>query len=216
MSHIHKNSYSFGPGAYALIGQIDDGGWAFSYSLSPINKKDVCINRLASSGENDTNISKFFINDKEVSLTCLQSISCLLGCYNKNRFAACNKSARKQLTKAIKNGTSKYSLNELQQLFGLSEERMDRPLYKTSREAWRITAAIGLAEGKKIFCLPWKSNQYVVGGVQYSLEIIAKVIKKEGGILLMPLENDELVRHFVDGVIDFSYKMRTEESSRGE
>jgi len=76
----------------------------------------------------------------------------------------------------------------------------------TSREAWRITAAIGIAQGKKIFCFPWKSNHYVMGGVLCALEILAKIVKKEGGILLMPLENDELVKHFIDGTIDLSYK----------
>jgi len=203
-THIRENSYSFKPGAYALVGQIDDGGWAFSYSLAPIKKKDVYINRWAS--DDETYVSRFYLDDKEVSLAYIQSISCHLGHHNKNRFATCNKSARRQLTKAIKKGTSKYTFDELQEMFGLSDVRLDRPLYKTSREAWRITAAIGLAQGKKIFCFPWKSNSYIEGGVLIALELLAGIVKKEGGLLLMPLENDELVKHFVDGVVDLSYK----------
>jgi len=208
-SSIREYSYTFTPGAYALVGQIDDGGWALSYSLAPIKKKDVYINKWVSP-DHGIPESKFFIDDREVSLAYIQSISHHLGYYNKNKFASCNKSARKQLTKAIKKGTSKYSFAELQEMFGLSEGRIDRPLHMTSREAWRITAAVGLAQGKKIFCFPWKSNNYIIGGVVYALEILAKIAKEEGCILLMPLENDELVKHFVDGTIDLSYKTYVE------
>ena len=131
-SSIRKTSCSFKPGAYALTGQIDDGGWVLSYSLAPIKKKDVYINRWANSGGNEIDLSRFYIDDKEVSLAYLQSVSCHLGYHNKNKFAACNKSARKQLTKAIKKGTSKYSFVELQEMFGLSDARIDRPLYMTN------------------------------------------------------------------------------------
>ena len=83
-SHMRENSYSFEPGAYALVGQIDDGGWALSYSLAPIKKKDVYINKWANTGGDDLNVSKFYIDDKEVSLAYIQSISCHLGYHNKD------------------------------------------------------------------------------------------------------------------------------------
>jgi len=204
-SSIREYSYTFTPGAYALVGQIDDGGWALSYSLAPIKKKDVYINKWGSSDEHGIGMTRFFIDDKEVSLAYLQSISCHLGYHNKNKFASCNKSVRKQLKKAIKKGTSKYSLAELQEMFEFSDVMMDRPIYNTGTSAWRITAAIGLAQGKKIFCFPWKSNSYIKGMV-HSLEKLAKIFIKEDCLLLIPLENDELVKHFVDDTVDLSYK----------
>jgi len=82
---------------------------------------------------------------------------------------------------------------------------MDRPLYNAGNTAWRITVAIGIAQGKKIFCFPWKSNSFLRTLV-YTLERIAAIIKENGGILLLPTENDELVKHFVDDVVDLSHK----------
>ena len=101
-------------------------------------------------------------------------------------------------------------------MFAISDVMMDRPIYAAGNTMWRITAAIGFAKGKRIFCFPWQTNRFVVAGVQFSLELIADIARKEGCILLIPVENDEQVKHFVDDIIDLSYKTRMEKIQRGE
>ena len=201
LSNISEFSYTFKSGAYALVGQIDNSGWGISYSLSPICKKDVYINRWTKDRINDNmNISKFYLNDKEVTLKHLQSISCYLGHYVSGKRNLLDSSAKNQLTRAIRKENSKYSMEELKSMFGLTEERFDRPLYMTGNEVWRITAAVGLANGKRIFCFPWLTNNYLKPLI-YAIEKMAEIIKKNDGILLLPVENADLIEGFVDDII---------------
>jgi len=191
-------SYTFKPGAYALVGQIDHGGWAVSYALAPIDKKDIYIHK-----SEDEDRLMFYVDNQEVSLDYLRTLSHHLGFYTLKKSAAYNKSAKKQLAKAIKSGTSQYTLNELKEMFGLTEERFKRPLHMTGNEAWRITAAVGLAAGKKIFCFPWLTNNYLKP-LTYAIEKMAEIIRQDNGILLLPVENADLVKGFVDDIIDLS------------
>lgn len=59
------------------------------------------------------------------------------------------------LDKLVKNSSRVNSIDELQELFMLSEPRFDRPIKCYSRERWRATIAMGYAMDRKIFCFPW-------------------------------------------------------------
>jgi len=188
-------SYTFKTGTYILKGQISDGGWAISYALAPLVKKDVHI------FNNELYTSRFYLNGKEVILKELQKISIYLGNHTVNRYAPCNMSGYKQIQKAIKKGTSKYSLDDLITMFCLSQDRIHKPVCHTSGEAWLITAAIGLAMNKQIFCMPWQSN-HIVSTKHAMFEIISKNVKRHNGILLIPAETTTFLEGFADEVID--------------
>jgi hypothetical protein len=86
-------------------------------------------------------------------------------------------------------------------MFELSDERFERDLDHVSGEIFRITAAIGFAEGKEIFCWPWR-NAHEPGFDPR----VAKTLRDNGKIVLVPtcrsIMKSPLKKAF-DHVIDF-------------
>jgi hypothetical protein len=200
-SYVPEFSYTFKPGIYALLGDIDLGGWAFSYALDPIREKDVYVDR----NNNGTTKEKFYVDGKEVTLDYLRTISTHLNWYAPRHSDPKNRSGQKQIQKAIRQGKSQYTVEELKKMFTLDEERFTRPLYCTGNEKWRITAAIGLAQGKKIFCYPWFSATYLSDYV-FRIKMLEDMVRGQGVITLLPVANLEFVKDFVDGVVDLRYR----------
>ena len=114
-----------------------------------------------------------------------------------------DESGEHRLKKALRKHKSMLTYEELVDKLGLSACRLTRPIDRTSRECWRVTAAIGLAENKKIFCFPWMTNrEFEI--LPYAVCMMGKLIAANGGILLIPIENAELVRDIVDDFVDLS------------
>ncbi len=197
-SHSPKFSYIFHPGIYALTGQIINGGWAFTYALSTgrRNTRKLVI----------YNNPEYYIDDRPVDMETLRGITCTLGYYRPRWFAKLgvrDESGEHRLKKALKKHKPIHTYEELVDKLGLSDCRLTRPIDRTSGERWRITAAIGLAENKKIFCFPWMTNSEFKT-LTYAASKMGDLIAANGGILLIPIENSELVRDFVDDVVDLS------------
>lgn len=192
-SDTPRFSYTFKPGAYALVGQIDNGGWAFTYSLTAKHKKELVIEKS----------SKFAMDGQPVSIDQVRSLSYYVGHYTTKDTRFRHLTAKRMLEKAIQKKHSSFSMDQLKYMLGLTEERFCTPLSHTGNEAWRITAAEGLALGKQIFCYPWMSNQYFKS-YAYLSEKLAGICIQNNCILLMPLENSDLVGHFVNDVLDLS------------
>lgn len=192
-SRTPQFSYTFKPGAYALIGQIDNGGWAFAYSLAAKSKKDLVIEDSAT----------FAVNGQSASLDQVRSLAHYVGHYKTRETRFRHLTAKSMLEKAMRKGQPAFSMEQLKEMLGITEERYRRPLPYTGNEAWRITAAEGLALGKQIFCYPWMSNQYFKS-YAYLSERLADICVQNNCILLMPLENEKAVKHFVNDVIDLS------------
>lgn len=183
-------TFTFTPGAYALSGQIDNGGWAFAYSLTTHNE-DVCI----------YNTPEFIYDGREVSLDFLRSISCYLGIYGTN----C--SAEELFSQMKKTKKLKKPLEEIKEMFGLSNERFSKPLSMTGNEVWRITAALGYAEDKKIFCYPWRTNRQLKSHI-YMIQKISEIFVMDNSYLFLPVENGTLLREYVNDVVDLSAEQR--------
>ena len=201
-SHSPKFSYIFHPGIYALTGQIINGGWAFTYALSPYRRN--ARNLIVYSSRDY--YPEYSIDDKPVDLETLRGITCILGQYRPRwytKLGLLDESGEHRLKKALKKNKSMYTYEELVEKLGLSDCRLTRPIDRTSGERWRITAAIGLAENKKIFCFPWMTNMEFKR-LPYAASKMGDLIAANGGILLIPIENDELVRDIVDDVVDLS------------
>lgn len=192
-SETPKFSYTFKPGAYALIGQIDNGGWTFTYSLAAKRKQEIVLREESS----------FAIDGQPVSFDMVRSLAHYVGDFAEKKALFHRHTAQKMLKKAVQKGNSAFSIDQLKEMLGLTEERYHRPLPYTGNEAWRITAAEGLALGKQIFCFPWMSDQSFKV-YAYLSERLADICAQNGSILFMPLESDAQVKHFVNDVIDLS------------
>lgn len=190
-------SYTFTPGIYALTGQIDNGGWAFTYALSSSCKNDFVLFSKA----------QYYVDNTPVTLEMLRNITCTLG-ESKHRYysklAFLNEPCGKYLKKALKRNDSGWTYEELVERLELSEGRLRAPFEHTSREGWRISAAIGLAENKKIFCYPWFTNNGFKG-MENAVQTTGKLITEKGGVLLIPIENEKLVEGFVNDVLDLTH-----------
>lgn len=184
-------SYRFHPGVYALTGQIDNGGWAFTYSLTPINDADVRM---------DGN-SNIVLNKQPLSLQQLRAISHYLGQFDDSIGQL---SADQLLRKFQKNGVISLTAGEIQEKFKLTEARWSRPLSATGNEIWRITAALGFVQKKKIFCFPWMTNRQLQSQLN-TISYLGKVLSENNCYVLLPVENEDLVKEVVTDVIDLSY-----------
>lgn len=192
-SHTPEFSYTFKPGAYALSGQIDNGGWAFTYALTPRSIDDVCI----------YNTPKFIYDGKYESIDYIRSLSYYLGNYTNEPTCPANFPAEQQFEPLLKSGKVEIPLEQVKERLGLTKERLSRPLNMTGNEVWRITATIGLAMSKKIFCFPWMTNNQLKP-LLYSIKKLSEILKENQCILLLPVENKDLVHDFVNDSIDLS------------
>ena len=141
-------SQTFSAGLHALTGQIDIGGWVFSYLLTHAEERKPCLSKGTS----------FLWNYQPISLSALQEKSCYVGDINKTTG---NMSAAKQFSKFKRRKNLFITESELRDMFCLTEERWNRPLSHCGNESYRITAALGYAAGKRVFCLPWMTNSQV-------------------------------------------------------
>ncbi|MCL2212762.1 MAG: hypothetical protein FWB93_02870 [Oscillospiraceae bacterium] len=189
-----QKSYKFTTGVYALVGQSgDDPSLVTTYMGHPCLKKLLLLQEL------QKDYTEFYIDGKAASLQEVRSISCLLGRWN----TASKKSAHHQITKAIKNGTSKYSLEEYKEYF-LLDERMYRPIRFSGNQGDHASMAIGMAQGKKVFCAPWQPHFYPHMSPMI-ISLYRDAIIDHGGILLLPTDNALLIKDLVDDVIDMRH-----------
>lgn len=134
-----KFSYIFKPGIYALTGQISNGGWTFTYVLSPSsNKRRFII----------YDDPEYCIDGKPVDLETLRGMTCTLGYYRPRWYAKLgirDESGGHRLKKALKKNKSSHTYKGLVNKLDLAACRLTRALNRTGNERWRITAAIGLA-----------------------------------------------------------------------
>lgn len=151
----NKFSYTFKSGIYALSGEINQGGWAFVYSLLPVKKY------IFYSSEE----TEYILNDKNITLSELQKQSCYVGDISIKTFSRRNLklTVRELISKALKNNKSIFSTDDIQKMFNISDDRINRKINSLGYETFRATAAIGIASNKKIFCFPWlDSTSYSV------------------------------------------------------
>ena len=93
---------------------------------------------------------------------------------------------KKLIIRALKTNVCYKSLEEIQELFGLDSNRLERPLSSVGNEAFRAMAAIGYSLGKQVFCFPWMSQkrfQYYNNNVSQLLEILESL----GKTVILPL-----------------------------
>lgn len=201
-SRTPRFSYTFLPGIYALTGQINNGGWAFTYALSPYrkNKRNSILY-----GQPEYN-PEYYIDDQPVNMETLREMTCVLGQYRPRWYAKLgfrDESGGSRLKKALTKGNTGHTYEELVDKLELDEGRLSRRIDHTGNERWRITMAIGLAEGRKIFCYPWMtSSEFKIK--PYTTSMMGKLIAADGGILLIPIENDKYVKDIACDIIDLS------------
>jgi ABC-type multidrug transport system ATPase subunit len=187
----HQFSYTFNAGkAYGVVGECGSGGWGLTYALS---------------GRGGIINGEIKINEMKADKEKLYQYTCYVGgdSIRKRNFWTKKSTVRKQIENGLKENQL-MSFNEICELFELSSSRLDRNIEHVGNERWNASMAIGLAQGKKIYCFPWLYTGTL--NVNYKLiKNCVNVLKERGGIIIIPSAKAEKLSQFVDEITFISH-----------
>ena len=174
-----RKEFCFQNGYNKLCGSIDSGIFAISYLIgTEKSKKSVLDNPIVK------------INNKVTTLDELHKHSCYID--SSYSLFSSNKSVKRLIIEGLKKSNSKIQYEEIKSLFGLDDERINRPLKACGNEKIRAMAAIGYAFGKQIFCFPWLSKirySYFYNHIKYVVDTLITL----GAIVIVPTEEEEKI-----------------------
>ncbi len=168
---------------YALVGEHGQGNMYLSYLLG---------------GKVDFGNLSLFCNDTEISQNDLDAASWNL---EPSKELYKNYTVRKSIEKAIKKNSLKVSFEDIAESFLLTEPRYDRKLHALSGERWRASAALGYAEGRKIFYAPYMTSGFYHHMCISGLVKVLRELTDSGAIVVLPVGSDEFIRHIADECI---------------
>ena len=186
-------NYDFTPGVYALTGQFDDGGWAFAYALTNECAKKQLIDQEA----------EFYIRGQRTTLQELSKHVQNLGFSHPKKWSdrMYRNTVHERIEKGIKKTGLSWTAEEVRQMFRIDPERFERNIRFVGFEAQKCNAAIGLVNGKKIFCFPYLTES----GILISfVQNICEVLREQGCIVLMPVYDTS----YVEGLYDYEINIR--------
>lgn len=168
---------------YGLVSEHNQGGMYLSYLIGGrINFGDVKISC------NDSPICQ---NDLGKASWNLEPLNELYG----------RKTVRKSIESAISQNQNPESFQSIADKFLLTPERFNRKIRHLSGERWRAAAAIGYAQGRKIFYAPYKPSIFYYQMCQSSLLKPLRELTAYGAVVILPTGSDEFIKHIADEVI---------------
>ena len=165
---------------YALVGEYGQGCMYLSYLLG---------------GKVDFGDLRIYLNECEVRKQDLQLISWNLEPSEENYG---NAVVKKSIEKALNSSGTMERFSDIQDKFLLTQPRFNRKLKQLSGERWRASAALGYAEGRKIFYAPYKTSKFYYQMCQSGLLKALRELTGAGAIVLLPVGSDEFVKHIAD------------------
>ena len=168
-----QNSFELTRGVNYLEGEIDSGVWAVSYLLSMYTHKSKNFTLYNCS-----------VNKGDISLKELIDISC----YMDKSFPLFNshKTVYEMVCKGLKDGGMHIEAEQIRMMFGIDEERFNRPFSGTGNEIFKAMAAVGYCYNKKLFCFPWLSRKRFESYHKH-LTYLLEVLEKLGMIVVVPI-----------------------------
>lgn len=184
---LYEETFEFEEGKmYGILGEHGEGGGGLSWLLSG---RDVIRD------EKITVFGKEYKKGETVEE----------GWYLGEGIPGMDKSARKEIAAALKMSKSRLSVQDIVDKFHLTEDRLDVKVQYYSWEIWRLSAAIGYALGKKIFCFPAIDTLKVTEIVtSTAFFIYVEKLRREGCILLLPSSNREVLESVTDEIIELN------------
>lgn len=185
---LEKKELEFYKGyLYGIIGEFGNGGAALSCGIT---------------GNTNFYEGKIFIDDRESSIKQLIKNSWYVGTdlytYNSkklfgNKPKIMKKTIKEQIEIGIQNVNHDLDFGTIQRVFNLSNERVDRNIEYVSGERWKASAAIGYANGKKLFCFPWL-NSKDIDKLEEQLINTVNVLLDFGCIVIIPTTKEENIK----------------------
>ena len=168
---------------YALVGEYGQGCMYLSYLLG---------------GKVDFGDLRIYLNEGEIREQDLQLVSWNLEPSEAGYGKAI---VKRSIEKALDRNKSEESFSDIQDKFLLTQPRFNRKLRQLSGERWRASAALGYAEGRRIFYAPYKTSKFYYNMCQSGLLKALRELTTAGAIVLLPAGSDEFVKHIADKCI---------------
>ena len=188
VDYLEKKSFVFKSGGlYGIIGEFGCGGAALSCGIS---------------GDANFYEGEVNVDEKESTIDYLISNSWYVGndLYkydSKGLFGRKPKikknTIKEQIEYGVHNGKQSLDFHTIQSIFDLSEERVNRNIEFVSGERWKASAAIGFANGRKIFCYPWM-NSKDIDHIKEQMSKTVKCLTDSGCIVILPTTSEENMR----------------------
>ena len=189
---LQKRDFEFSSGnLYGIIGEFGEGGAALSCGIT---------------GNTDFYEGKVYFDGIEKTIKDVVDISWYIGNdlyqYRKNMvFGIKPKINKRTIKEQIEHGVhcklTDTDFSSIQKMFCISSERINRNIYFVSGERWKASAAIGYANGKKVFCYPWM-NSKDIEHLKEQLSHTVKVLLDADCIVIMPTTKEENIKKITD------------------
>ncbi|MCM1112414.1 MAG: hypothetical protein NC399_04085 [Muribaculum sp.] len=168
---------------YALVSEYGQGCMYLSHLLG---------------GKVDFGRLRIYIDKNEVHRKDLEAISWNLEPSEESYRSAI---VKKSIEKALSRKKSDEKFEDIQQRFLLTEQRLDRRLFQLSGERWRACAALGYANGRKIFFSPYKTSSFYYDMCLSGLVKVLRELTESGAVVFLAAGTDGFVKHIVDECI---------------
>jgi hypothetical protein len=127
---------------------------------------------------------EFYINDKKTTIDEILKYSCYIDHKVYPLFSS-SKTVKNLIKKGLKKSKLPYSVDEIEELFELTKDRVERPIRQVGNERFRSMGAIGFAFGKEIFCFPWLSDK-MFKYYMYNMNFLSDLFGKLNKIAIFP------------------------------
>ncbi len=181
--------FTFGK-SYLLDSGLGEGGWALSWIIGGVfNPEFGEITR------NDLNYSQ---EERKRDAWCVRH-----SIIKVQRFSFREPTVGEQIQYGLRTIHNQFltSEQEIMKRFRLTPERYIRPLRQLSHEAWRASCAIGLANGKNIFCFPYIDPEFIEDYYGIWLKEMLDLLKDSGALILFPARAKKSTEGLCDEVV---------------
>ena len=169
-----SRTFTFGR-SYLLDGWPWDGGETLSRIIGGVLKQDY--------GTLLKNGMAYSVQEQQKEAWCVS-----LSQIKVNRFSFAAPTIQQQIQHGLKTTASPYFVTEEDyvQYFHLTPERYQRRMHQLSNEGWRASCAIGLANGRRIFCFPYLRPDFINEYLDLWLKEMLDLLKRTGALVLVP------------------------------
>ncbi len=184
-------SYTFIYGkSYLLDSGLGEGAWALSWIIGGELEQDY--------GSITRHGLAYEIKERKEDAWCVrQSI------IKVSKFPFREPTVGEQIRYGLKVAQGQYlqTEEEIIDRFHLTPERYNRPLSQLSHEAWRASCAIGLANGKNLFCFPYIDPELIEKFYGLWLKEMLDLLKETGALVLFSARAKKATEGLCDEVV---------------
>lgn len=195
--------FNFGK-SYLLHGELWDGGWALSQMIAGLLEPDTVIVQ--------SEYGQILLDGVQYPTAQRKKDVWVVPRSEIKRFGLFqNMTVQEQIHHGLKNNPHPYlkSENEYIERFGLTPERYTRPFTMLSHERWRANCAVGLANGKKIFCFPYIEYvrpEFIEEYYDLWFKDIVDVLRDSGALVLIPARAEGAAAKLCDEIVPMRQK----------